>query len=681
MKRLTIIWMKFILLTAILLLNTIVKADEKSFEISVKNLTQTASNVLEFDVYLLDTDPGQPFELASCQLGFLINSLIYTGGTLSAIIDNTGSGLNSSQQFTATPSLASSLTGYPDQTLVRLAGRTPPGAGNGTIISTSGDGTKLTHFILTSTVDFTSNSTPNIVFNSSTATTPLYPTRVSEYIGTTNTALNVIPGDNANVYGNPLLNPLPTAFNLTGGGSYCEGPGGVAVGLDDSENGVTYKLYRNTTILVSTVSGTGSAISFGNQTAGTYTATGTNVTGTTNMNGTINVTESPKATISLTSGNNNQTVCVNSAITNIIYSIGGGGTGAGVTGLPTGVTGSFSAGTFTITGTPSVSGTFPYTVTTTGTCTQTSANGTITVKALQVPNAGPDQTGSAMCGLTSTTLAANTPTEGTGSWSIVSGTGGNITSVNSPSSTFTGTPGITYVLRWTITNPPCAALYDEVTITFLQNPTTANAGPDQTGASMCGFTSTTLAGNTPAIGAGTWSIISGSGGNIASSSNPASTFTGIAGSTYVLRWTIANSPCPATFDDVIITFAQNPTTANAGPDQTDASMCGRTSTTLAGNSPTVGTGTWSIISGAGGTISSVNNPASNFSGTPVVTYVLRWTISNPPCTSTYDDVTVTFLQNPTTANAGPDQTGSSMCGKTSTTLAANTPAVGQDHGV
>src|SRR5690606_7760234 len=100
----------------------------------------------------------------------------------------------------------------------------------------------------------------------------------------------------------------------------------------------------------------------------------------------------------------------------------------GVTGLPTGLNGSFSAGTFTITGTPSVSGVFPYIVTTTGTCTQTSANGSITVKAVQVPNAGPDQTGSGMCGITSTTLAANTPTEGTGSWSIVSGTGGNIVS-------------------------------------------------------------------------------------------------------------------------------------------------------------------------------------------------------------------------------------------------------------
>ena len=68
----------------------------------------------------------------------------------------------------------------------------------------------------------------------------------------------------------------------------------------------------------------------------------------------------PDATITLTSvpGTEAQTVCVNTPITDITYTIGGGGTGAGVTGLPTGVTGSYLAGVFTITGSPSVTGTF-----------------------------------------------------------------------------------------------------------------------------------------------------------------------------------------------------------------------------------------------------------------------------------------------------------------------------------
>ncbi|MCX6243595.1 MAG: T9SS type A sorting domain-containing protein [Bacteroidetes bacterium] len=99
------------------------------------------------------------------------------------------------------------------------------------------------------------------------------------------------------------------------------------------------------------------------------------------------ITANPNATISLTSapGTNIQSLCINTPITNITYSIGGGGTGAGVVGLPTGVNGVYAAGVFTISGTPTVSGTFNYTVTTTGTCVQATATGTITVNILPVP--------------------------------------------------------------------------------------------------------------------------------------------------------------------------------------------------------------------------------------------------------------------------------------------------------
>ena len=94
-------------------------------------------------------------------------------------------------------------------------------------------------------------------------------------------------------------------------------------------------------------------------------------------------------------------------------------------------------------------------------------------------------------------------------------------------------------------------------------PTTANAGADQTGASTCGLTSVTLAANSPTVGTGAWSIVSGTGGSFGDASSATSTFSGTAGSTYTLRWTISNSPCTASTDDVIITFNQNPVvTAN-----------------------------------------------------------------------------------------------------------------------
>jgi hypothetical protein len=93
------------------------------------------------------------------------------------------------------------------------------------------------------------------------------------------------------------------------------------------------------------------------------------------------ITVSEDATIALTSaeGTDAQELCVNTPITDITYSIGGGGTGANVTGLPIGVVGIYDDGVFTITGTPTETGTFNYTVQTEGPCVVPYAEGTITV--------------------------------------------------------------------------------------------------------------------------------------------------------------------------------------------------------------------------------------------------------------------------------------------------------------
>jgi hypothetical protein len=104
------------------------------------------------------------------------------------------------------------------------------------------------------------------------------------------------------------VNPPPTAYTVTGSGSFCTGGAGVAVGLSNSAVGVDYQLYRGTTAIGSTVSGTGSAISFGLQTvSGTYTVVANN-TGTTcsnNMLGTAVITANPApAAFTVTGGGN-----------------------------------------------------------------------------------------------------------------------------------------------------------------------------------------------------------------------------------------------------------------------------------------------------------------------------------------------------------------------------------------
>ena len=95
---------------------------------------------------------------------------------------------------------------------------------------------------------------------------------------------------------NVTVNPNPLQFAVIGGGEYCTGGIGVDVGLALTETNVNYQLEFNGTPIGSPVTGTGAAISFGNQTsAGTYTVTANNmVTGCTSpMSGSVNITINP----------------------------------------------------------------------------------------------------------------------------------------------------------------------------------------------------------------------------------------------------------------------------------------------------------------------------------------------------------------------------------------------------
>ncbi len=119
----------------------------------------------------------------------------------------------------------------------------------------------------------------------------------------------------------------------------------------------------------------------------TYTVTGTTAGCTNSTTSVVTFTACcTQATIGLTSatGTNAQTLCRNTAIDPITYSVGGGGTNATVAGLPTGVTSAFASGTLTINGTSTQVGVFNYTVTTSGGCGPEVESGSITINDLPV---------------------------------------------------------------------------------------------------------------------------------------------------------------------------------------------------------------------------------------------------------------------------------------------------------
>ncbi len=82
----------------------------------------------------------------------------------------------------------------------------------------------------------------------------------------------------------------------------------------------------------------------------------------------------------------------------------------------------------------------------------------------------------------------------------------------------------------------------------------------------------------------------------------------------------------------------NPLAANAGSDQTVQVN----NATLGANTPSVGIGTWTVVSGSG-TFSNINNPSSSVTGLTQGLNTFRWTISNPSCPDTYDEVSIAYI--------------------------------------
>ena len=136
----------------------------------------------------------------------------------------------------------------------------------------------------------------------------------------------------------------------------------------------------------------------------------------------------PTCTIDLasTAGTTNQVLCLGLPIENIVYTTTGSATGATVTGLPTGLTSVYNANTFTISGTPTQTGTFNYTVTTVGCSVNASRNGTITVVAVPV----------------TPTIVSNAPTCLASGTSTVFNYDTGVTYVFNPGGPFVGAGGV-----------------------------------------------------------------------------------------------------------------------------------------------------------------------------------------------------------------------------------------------
>ena len=148
-----------------------------SYLCELRNDVQVSATVFEFDIYLLQTG-ATPFEYAAGQFGILINPSVKNGGVITPSIV-AGS---SDPALVAKNQNPVSIGFNATSNAVMIAGRVPPGAGLGTIISSVSPGMRVARIRLTNSVAFGSFQ-PNLTWT----TTTIYPTSVTAYVGGLNT--------------------------------------------------------------------------------------------------------------------------------------------------------------------------------------------------------------------------------------------------------------------------------------------------------------------------------------------------------------------------------------------------------------------------------------------------------------------------------------------------------------
>lgn len=268
-------------------------------------------------------------------------------------------------------------------------------------------------------------------------------------------------------------------------------------------------------------------------------------------------------------------------------------------------------------------GTYPINVVVTDVfgCTYT-ANFNITASGVIPPVLGPDTT---ICQGQSITLTA------TGGTSYVWNTGAT-------SSSITVSPSQTTAYIVTATSNNCS-LVDTIVVNVISLPTVSAGSDDNTcdlSYNLQGYVSEGIV---------TWSYSGPGEAFFSNLNNPTTNVSVDSQGIYYFILTANNNGCIKS-DTVKITFTEMPQ-ANAGE---DIFLCDLS--TQLNAIPSVGQGTWSLISGPGEVIfENPNLPNTQITVTTQGTYILQWTENNGNNCISSDEVTINLWQQPV-ANAG-----------------------------
>jgi gliding motility-associated-like protein len=180
------------------------------------------------------------------------------------------------------------------------------------------------------------------------------------------------------------------------------------------------------------------------------------------------------------------------------------------------------------------------------------------------------------------------------------------------------------------------------TVTVFETPSIAIAGVDT---NICESTYP-LTADAITVGSGLWTSPDATV-SFVDNTAPVTTVSNLKRGDNLLIWTVTNGVCDPQIDTVIVTYDSDPTIANAG---SDIVLCELNLATFDANTPVIGNGVWSILSG-NGQFTNVNDPTSNVEVSDNTFNSFIWTISNGTCVASSDTINVKAASNPT-ANAG-----------------------------
>ena len=295
----------------------------------------------------------------------------------------------------------------------------------------------------------------------------------------------------------------------------------------------------------------------------------------------------------------------------------------------------------------------------------------VTVRA----NATASVASSGLCNATVAQLTGNNGSVGT--WTFVSGSS---VPTLTPNSNFTAIASNlingTYTFKYTIPAAGACVVTSSATVSIniTASPSPAQAGIDQ---NLCSATFVTLGADVPAIGTGTWSIISqpGTGATFVNANSPTTNISTATAGVYLLQWNVTNGNCGTNQDIVRITTSAPPTTSVAGANQLTA--CSGNLTLIA-NTPSVGVGTWTQVTSMTGTIDAPNSAVTAVLGTIPGAYTFMWTIANGICPASTSTVNITVSSiPPNPATPGPVQSICNVGATATATLAGSTPIGGE----